>query len=336
MPDTHQTDKNYMLACYTASLSNSETLLCKSIRTSTIKKYLEAITELFVKANFQDPQKNLYGEKSPYVEAILKEHLRWETVPNRREPLTYKMVDCAYNDVLTTMVERTDYVPDNICESLTDWLILGMQAGMRLSEWCQDKSLYLKNKQIALNIDGSSKAFILKDFYFADENNRRRNNSVAVHIATAETLTITWRFQKNNDNGQKLTFSKNDEIHNRCPVRAALRIRARALRYNIPVDAPLAIYREPSGKICLIDNTHVEHFLQSLATVVYNISDKNELKKFTSHSIRVGACVVLHENNCSGAFIKLRLRWRSDAFLVYLRNTTKLAQLHNDATNNAT
>ena len=31
MPDTHQTDKNYLLACYTASLSNHETLLCRSI-----------------------------------------------------------------------------------------------------------------------------------------------------------------------------------------------------------------------------------------------------------------------------------------------------------------
>ena len=324
-----------MIACYAASLSNSETLLCRSIRTSTMRKYLDALSDLFVKANFQDPQKNLYGEKSPYIEAILKEHLRWETVPNRREPLTYKMVDFAYNEVLSNLVANHEYVPDNIYESITDWLILGMQAGMRLSEWCQDKSQFLKNKKIASNVDGSSKSFILQDFYFSDENGRRRPNDPSVHIASAENLSITWRFQKNNDNGQKLTFSANNTLPHRCPVRAALRIRARALKYNIPPTEPIAIYREPNGKICLIDNTHVEKFLQYLAKIVYDIVDPAELRKFTCHSIRVGACVVLHENNCSGPFIKLRLRWRSEAFLVYLRNTIKLAKLHNDATNNA-
>ena len=335
MPETHQTDKNYFLACYTASLSNSETLLCKSIRTATIRRYLDAISDLYVKANFQDPLKNLYGEKSPYVEAVLKEHLRWETVPNRREPLTYQMVDFAYKEVTTKLVENNDYVPDNLHECLTDWFILGMQVGMRLSEWCQDKSLFQKTKKLATNIDGSVKSFILQDFCFSDENNKRRNNAPHVHISNAKNVTITWRFQKNNDNGQKLTFSANNEMPHRCPVRAAMRIRARALRYNISPTSPLAIYRDPSGKICMIDNTHVEQFLQYLAKMVYNITDRDELKRFTSHSIRVGACVVLHENNCSGAFIKLRLRWRSEAFLVYLRNTIKLAQLHNDATNNA-
>ena len=77
-------------------------------------------------------------EKSPYVEAIMKEQLSWETVPNRREPLTYKIVDYAYNEVLSNLVNTRDYVPDNLYESITDWLILGMHAGMCLSEWCQD------------------------------------------------------------------------------------------------------------------------------------------------------------------------------------------------------
>ena len=95
-----------------------------------------------------------------YVQAILKEHLHWETVPNRREPLTYKMVDRLYNDVLTNMIKHSTYIPDNLYKCLADWLILGMQAGMRLAEWCQDKSKYTKNAQIAQKIDGTPCAFI--------------------------------------------------------------------------------------------------------------------------------------------------------------------------------
>ena len=48
------------------------------------------------------------------VQAVLKEYLRWETVPNRREPLTYKMVDKLYNDVLSSMVNQPTYTPDNL------------------------------------------------------------------------------------------------------------------------------------------------------------------------------------------------------------------------------
>ena len=36
----------------------------------------------------------------------------------------------------------------------------------------------------------------------------------------------------------------------------------------------------------------------------------------------------LHRRNFSGEFIKKRLRWRSDAFLGYLRNTIHIARTH--------
>ena len=78
---------------------------------------------------------------------------------------------------------------------------------------------------------------------------------------------------------------------------------------------------------------HVESYLRQLAHQVYNITDNQELSRFTCHSIRVGACVLLHEANCKSDFIKFRLRWNSDSYLMYLRNTPKLAQQHNMATN---
>ena len=105
------------------------------------------------------------------------------------------MVVYAYNEVLSSLVNTRDYIPDNLYESITDWLILGMQAGMRLSEWCQDKSVIVKTKTLASNIDGSSRAFILNYFYFSDKNNKRRQNVRNIHIGTAENVTITWSFK---------------------------------------------------------------------------------------------------------------------------------------------
>jgi hypothetical protein len=75
--------------------------------------------------------------------------------------------------------------------------------------------------------------------------------------------------------------------------------------------------------------------LQEAAAFVYDIKDKKQLSKFTAHSIRVGACVNLYSQGESGENIKFRLRWRSDAFMMYLRNIIALAERHRDLLRNA-
>ena len=71
--------------------------------------------------------------------------------------------------------------------------------------------------------------------------------------------------------------------------------------------------------------------LQDSARRVYNITAKEELARFTPHSIRVSACVLLSEAGKSHDFIQLRLRWRSQAFRDCLCNTQRLADLHASA-----
>jgi hypothetical protein len=52
----------------------------------------------------------------------------------------------------------------------------------------------------------------------------------------------------------------------------------------------------------------------------------DDLDRFTSHSIRVGACVALHAANILALNIQHAPRWKSDAFLIYLRNLPCQAQ----------
>ena len=88
-------------------------------------------------------------------------------------------------------------------------------------------------------------------------------------------------------------------------------------------------------KTCHIDDVHIKSLLQEAARKVYKITDKEDLAKFSAHSIRVGACVLLHAQNISTEDIKFRLRWRSDSFRMYLRNIVQLAERHRDAIANA-
>ena len=80
---------------------------------------------------------------------------------------------------------------------------------------------------------------------------------------------------------------------------------------------------------------HIKSIMQEAAHNRYNIKCKKDLSNFTSHSIRVGACVLLHAQNVSPEDIKFRLRWRSDTFRTYLRNILPLAERHTDAIANA-
>jgi hypothetical protein len=61
---------------------------------------------------------------------------------------------------------------------------------------------------------------------------------------------------------------------------------------------------------------------------VYGPMSPEALQRFSSHSLRVGACVILHANGKNEVFIKQRLRWRSDSFMNYLRDVPILALEH--------
>ena len=65
---------------------------------------------------------------------------------------------------------------------------------------------------------------------------------------------------------------------------------------------------------------------------VFHLKPKDELlTRYTTHSIRVTVCNLLHRQGMSDTYIKSRLRWTSNAFLGYLRNTLYTAAAHTKA-----
>ena len=75
--------------------------------------------------------------------------------------------------------------------------------------------------------------------------------------------------------------------------------------------------------------------LREEAKEIYNIKCSKVLSKLAPHSIRVGAYVKLHEEGGDTTFIQTRLRWNSLAFMLYLRNTEKLAIMQSKLIDNA-
>ena len=169
----------------------------------------------------------------------------------------------------------------------------------------------------------------MDDFEFRAKHNKRINNSFMNEINKSSIVNIRWRFQKNNDNGQIISYVKDNINKTYCVVEACKRLRKRAINLKIPKDKPIAVFTETNkgkSKTCFIDDIHIKSLLQEAAGIEYNIKCKKELSAFTSHSVRVGACVLLHAQNTSAEDIKFRLRWRYDTFRTYLRNILPLAE----------
>ena len=65
--------------------------------------------------------------------------------------------------------------------------------------------------------------------------------------------------------------------------------------------------------------------MQELAKELYHMND-TELKSFSCHSLRVGACCALYSQGVSKAEIKRILRWKSDSWEDYLRDLSCIAE----------
>jgi hypothetical protein len=266
--------------------------------------------------------------KDDLVKPLINALRSYEQVPNRREMI--------YDNMFSLMLKSSKlHHPDSLDSAILDWIILGRVTGARKSEWCQDSQTVKLTAPTLDNIAQQPVAFIPSDFTFQDHEGRILHDIDSSSFATAASVTVEWRFQKNHNNGEKIPFARDSNRPSICPVHAALRICLRAKRLNLPSDAPLAIYcPNPSSPTTYkyITSNQVTTYLRRFAQAAFGFK-KNDpmLQKWSCHSIRVTAANLLYRARMSDSYIQTRLRWKSTAFLEYLRNTFYTAKLHTDA-----
>ena len=94
----------------------------------------------------------------------------------------------------------------------------------------------------------------------------------------------------------------------------------------------MAVFKNDCGQVRYITDTMVNELLRDAASATLNLKrDHPELKFWSTHSIRVTAANLLYRQQLSDQYIMTRLRWISNAFLVYLRNTIHSADAHSKA-----
>ena len=182
-----------------------------------------------------------------------------------------------------------------------------------------------------LNRDGTVKPFIAADFAPVIYQDPLVKFKKSLEVTKPNYLRIKWRFQKNGDNDQMISFDGNS-LPEICVVTAALRILDRAERLKIPSHYPITAFGHKGAPVYMTGRT-VQEAIRKCAQSVYSITDEDLLSCYTCHAVRVAAAVTLYCGGASDHTIMMRLRWKSGAFRGYLCNTPKLAAEHNKIVN---
>ena len=317
--------RNYLIACFAVSLIRGETILSRSIRHTTIRNYVNAACGLHRDRDLPSP----YNAPKDYISIVLKAVKKFEKQPNRREMIHDEMIHHIESI-------RNTYRPDSIEASLVDWIYLGRFVGYRSIEWCQTTQKAYEEIDHA-NWEGpTSYAFIADDFQFFNALRQRIHKPTQASMDAIAYIAIRFRKQKNDRNYEIIPYYKDTANPAFCPVGAALRIYLRAQRLGVKPEEPLGVFHSIKGRYagtrCYITATQVADFLQAIAKTVFHLDAKDkDLHRWTSHSLRVTACNLLHRQGFSDTYIQSRLRWRSNAFLDYIRNTLYTAAAHTKA-----
>jgi hypothetical protein len=335
----------YQFAMYAIHLSTGHSIHCKSIKVATIEQYLLAAATFVASFTGVDFRKDspTATRMGTILAPVIRELRRYETVPDRREPYDPQMHKAARLLALL-------YSNNSLTCALTDGFEQGYCAGYRLSEWAQparqanplDPQL---NHMVAAAI--RTRALVPDDFRILTLTRHRvAGMEILLHsLPQIAKMWVKWRTQKNGAHGEEKLFARNPTLGGFCFVSSAYRSLARFQRLSLldprlrPDCTPLSVYWSAhSGCVRLITADDIERFMRHLAAQVYHldpIRDAKDLSRWSSHSLRVGACVALHAMGFSAVDIQWVLRWRSQAFMVYLRNMAILAIRQNQALDRA-
>ena len=329
MVNLTQRQRQLRMAMYALHCHSGHSLYCKMIKLATIKQYVRAAAS-FIKLwspKRPDPRCDEQGTEKlgEILTKVYSEMQRYEKMPQRQEPFTITMLDFAIE-----MAKDAD--PDSMLAALADWYIVGLHLGLRKAEWAQPQNGNKQLTKFAKDIFGDARAFIIIDLVVETRRGARRK-AHAITSTNVDILAKIWvkfRTQKNGDNGDQKLLVANTENPRRCAIRAFYRIVQRFQRLVGMTDetTPLAVYATSAGPRFVTPDV-IEKHMRTIASHVHGldpVKDKEELQRWSSHSLRIGACVILYTMGFTETQLKFLLRWKSDAFMSYLRNLAAVAQ----------
>jgi hypothetical protein len=192
-----------------------------ALRLSTLRGYTTAFNTLFQLRDYKEPTELSNPSNMPGI--IINNLIKEETIASQRSPL-----DSAIFAELQRAASSS-HSHDSDQDLLFDMLTLSRFIGPCVSKYAQttqdkvDYHVYPSGTRVI-------KAFTANDFVFYDKSGHilKKINNSTLDLATS--VQITWRIQKNRQNGQKIKLSADTKNPAIFPVRGALQMVMRASR----------------------------------------------------------------------------------------------------------
>jgi len=295
-----------IIAKYTIFLYDGFTIDGKQILVGTICSCLHAVHIHHKDKGFIEPFGN--DSDSDAVQ-LLREQAKFEDEPSKRSPLMdqmmVKMWELAQDDSLGFRAAAWDFTN------------LGKYERFREQEFAMESRNKLRYYVLP---DGTKvvRTFTVKYFIMYNKAGVIIEKPLDGPRALCEKLETEYDVQKNGTNKQIILVVRVNAFPDFDPLESGYDVieRATALGSIDPED-PLCVYKGENGVQCLT-GTDITVYYRFIMQLVNH-----------THSIRIFACVLLHEAGKYGPYIKLRLRWLSNCFEIYLRNTDRITNQHN-------
>jgi hypothetical protein len=91
---------------------------------------------------------------------------------------------------------------------------------------------------------------------------------------------------------------------------------------------PMGVYVYHQGLVKYLTGNKISELLQAVAKKCHPGLTKDEISRFSSHSGRVWAVILLDKAGMNPDFIKSQLRWMGESYRLYLRDMAILQQKH--------
>jgi hypothetical protein len=260
------------------------------LRLSTLCGYATAVNTLFQLRGFKQPTD--LSNRSNMAGIIINNLIKEETVASQRSPLD--------STIFAELQQAAS--SSHSCNSdqnlLFDILTLACFIGPHVSEYAQTTQEKV-NYHVYPSGTCVIKAFTANDFIFYNKTGHVLTKIDDSSLNLATSVQITWRIQKNRQNGQKIKLSSDTKNPAICPVRGALRMVMRAHRLAQPDNMPVAFYRTKKSPLLFITGSRIATLLREAVKKVRPSTSADNLKKYSARSRRVWACVLLDEMGMS-------------------------------------
>jgi hypothetical protein len=138
-------------------------------------------------------------------------------------------------------------------------------------------------------------------------------------ITEADVISITFRSQKNGEKNQTISMHKSNDS-SICPVMVWASIVKRIRSYKNSTDeSPVNCYLSRQGHIEHVTSTQIRTKIRAAAASIGEDSLGFKIEEIGCHSFRSGSAMAMYLAGVPVTTIQLIGRWKSDAFMRYIR-----------------